>query len=83
MAGLSSALALGPVEKVVRHAGELATTQNQRMVAEIVKENQQSREEAVNYGLVLVCIHGGWGGWSEFSSCSQTRWRTCDNPKPE
>ena len=39
-------------------------------MAEIVLENQQSRE-AVTYVLVLVRIHGGWGDVSEFSSCSR------------
>ena len=64
VAGPSSAL-------VHRLAGELVRTENQNTVAEIVLENQQSRE-AVTYVLALVCIHGGWGGVSEFSSCSRT-----------
>ena len=38
--------------------------------------------------LALILVHGGWGGWSAFSTCSQTcdgtetRARVCDNPSP-
>ena len=41
----------------------------------------------LHFGLIVV--HGGWGGWSAFSTCSktcdgtETRERVCDSPSPE
>ncbi|KAK3506808.1 hypothetical protein QTP70_028372 [Hemibagrus guttatus] len=47
------------------------------------------REELSRGWKMVVMVHGNWGPWSTWGSCSRTcnggqmrRYRTCDNPRP-